>query len=165
MSDQEIMVSLRKLGLRENYPNRDTGVLVPISLKPHQMAGVRFGLSRKSVPLHDDGDAIGCMFAFDVGLGKTLVALALLLVFKYVEPGPCIVVCPGTIKQQWANETYQFFGSAFDIIMAEDYGHWFRSAYLERPVFTREVFSRHSRASSFFVRPGVRENGKHAEEM
>ncbi len=60
-------------------------------LFPHQIEGVAFLLGRKRAILADD-----------MGLGKTRQAIVAL---RHVAPGgPYLVVCPASVKRNWARE-------------------------------------------------------------
>ena len=60
-------------------------------LFPHQIEGVAFLLGRRRAILADD-----------MGLGKTRQAIVAL---RHVEPsGPYLVVCPASVKRNWARE-------------------------------------------------------------
>src|SRR6187431_2938468 len=61
------------------------------SLFPHQIEGVAFLLGRRRAILADD-----------MGLGKTRQAIVSL---QHASPGgPRLVVCPASVKQNWARE-------------------------------------------------------------
>ena len=60
-------------------------------LFPHQIEGVAFLLGRRRAILADD-----------MGLGKTRQAIVAL---RHVAPqGPYLVVCPASVKRNWARE-------------------------------------------------------------
>src|SRR4030095_7167481 len=60
-------------------------------LFPHQIEGVAFLLGRRRAILADD-----------MGLGKTRQAI---LALRHVAPdGPYLVVCPASVKRNWARE-------------------------------------------------------------
>src|SRR5206468_12683980 len=60
-------------------------------LFPHQVEGVAFLLGRRRAILADD-----------MGLGKTRQAIVSL---RHVAPaGPYLVVCPASVKRNWARE-------------------------------------------------------------
>src|SRR3954465_10965045 len=63
-------------------------------LFPHQIEGVAFLLGRRRAILADD-----------MGLGKTRQAIVSL---RHVAPGgPYLVVCPASVKRNWAREIEQ----------------------------------------------------------
>src|SRR5688572_3166897 len=60
-------------------------------LFPHQVEGVAFLLGRRKAMLADD-----------MGLGKTRQSIVAL---RAAEPdGPYLIVCPASVKQNWARE-------------------------------------------------------------
>src|SRR5918994_1302567 len=69
---------------------RDAAALAR-GLFPHQIEGVAFLLGRKRAILADD-----------MGLGKTRQAIVAL---RHAAPdGPYLVVCPASVKRNWARE-------------------------------------------------------------
>jgi SNF2 family DNA or RNA helicase len=60
-------------------------------LFPHQVEGLAFLLQRRRAILADD-----------MGLGKTRQAIA--AASQSAETGPCLVVCPASVKQNWERE-------------------------------------------------------------
>jgi len=83
----------RLLALSPNDPDaafRSAAALAQ-GLFPHQIEGVAFLLGRKRAILADD-----------MGLGKTRQAIVAL---RHVAPtGPYLVVCPASVKRNWARE-------------------------------------------------------------
>ncbi|ODV86944.1 hypothetical protein CANARDRAFT_6510 [[Candida] arabinofermentans NRRL YB-2248] len=83
-------------------------------LRPHQIQGVKF-LYRCTSGLVD-ASAKGCIMADEMGLGKTLQCLALM--WTLLKQGPrgkktiekCIVVCPSSLVNNWANEIDKWLG-------------------------------------------------------
>ncbi|KAH0583325.1 hypothetical protein H2248_011193 [Termitomyces sp. 'cryptogamus'] len=105
--------------------------LLPLKLHWHQLAGVHAAVQKLWSHRGDDGDRpIGVLIADEVGLGKTTQAIALLAFFNLaisaqltnkpmppileerrylgdsdnIAPYPFLIVCPGTLVQQWVNE-------------------------------------------------------------
>ena len=69
----------------------DKAVALAQGLFPHQVEGVAFLLGRRRAILADD-----------MGLGKTRQAIVSL---RHLEPaGPYLVVCPASVKRNWARE-------------------------------------------------------------
>ena len=60
------------------------------ALYPFQKEGVRFALTRRG----------RCIIGDDMGLGKTLQALAVAAVYR--DEWPVLVVCPSSLRVQWA---------------------------------------------------------------
>lgn len=107
-------------------------------LRPHQVEGVRFlyrcvtGLVMKdfldqqavasgaAAEVRDDvatnRGAYGCIMADEMGLGKTLQCIALM--WTLLRQGPqgkrlidkCIIVCPSSLVNNWANELVKWLG-------------------------------------------------------
>jgi SWI/SNF-related matrix-associated actin-dependent regulator of chromatin subfamily A-like protein 1 len=68
-----------------------TAVALADGLFPHQVEGVAFLLGRRRAILADD-----------MGLGKTRQAIVSL---RHAAPGgPCLVLCPASVKRNWARE-------------------------------------------------------------
>eukprot|EP00850_Spirogloea_muscicola_P004277 SM000018S03642 [mRNA] locus=s18:505658:512598:+ [translate_table: standard] len=63
-----------------------------IALMPFQREGVLFGLRRGG----------RCLIADDMGVGKTIQAIALATCFR--DLGPLLVVCPASMRLAWAEE-------------------------------------------------------------
>ena len=75
--------------IREEALNRAR--FLATALFPHQVEGVAFLLGRRRAILADD-----------MGLGKTRQAI---VAMKEAEPGgPYLVVCPASVKRNWARE-------------------------------------------------------------
>src|SRR3990167_8331072 len=62
-------------------------------LYPHQIEALRFHLEHKY-----------SINGFEMGLGKTIVALAL----AEIAGGLCVVVCPAYLKRNWVDEIERF---------------------------------------------------------
>ena len=80
------------LGVRERRGHRiQEGFALADGLFPHQVEGVAFLLGRRRAILADD-----------MGLGKTRQAIVSL---RHLAPaGPYLVVCPASVKRNWARE-------------------------------------------------------------
>ena len=63
-------------------------------LRPFQVAGVSYAAAKKR-----------CLIADEMGLGKTIQALALL---QHQDAFPAVVVCPASLKLNWARETVKW---------------------------------------------------------
>ena len=73
---------------------------------PHQVDGVRELAKRKSFLLADD-----------MGLGKSLQALTVFAIdVKRGWAKTCIVVCPVTLKGNWADEIEKFTGFSYEVL-------------------------------------------------
>lgn len=79
-----------------------------LPLRPFQKAGVKWALDH-------DGRAL---IADDMGLGKTPEALGF-LVAKGAEALPALVICPATLRGNWAREVGKFTGFNYQIITAK----------------------------------------------
>mmetsp|Transcript_33138 Transcript_33138/g.64058 ORF Transcript_33138/g.64058 Transcript_33138/m.64058 type:complete len:1446 (-) Transcript_33138:75-4412(-) len=70
-------------------------------LRPYQLEGVRWLLERRS-------QGVCPILADEMGLGKTFQTIAFLSYITYEVPeemrGPCLVVCPLSVLQNWVNE-------------------------------------------------------------
>ncbi|CCD27442.1 DNA-dependent ATPase RAD54 NDAI_0K02510 [Naumovozyma dairenensis CBS 421] len=103
-------------------------------LRPHQVEGVKFlyrcvtGLVMKDfldaetvntgivAPQQNNRGAYGCIMADEMGLGKTLQCIALM--WTLLRQGPqgkrlidkCIIVCPSSLVNNWANELIKWLG-------------------------------------------------------
>eukprot|EP00850_Spirogloea_muscicola_P005681 SM000026S08930 [mRNA] locus=s26:539501:546330:- [translate_table: standard] len=73
--------------LRTRLPTKLSGALMPF-----QREGVLFGLRRGG----------RCLIADDMGVGKTIQAIALASCFR--DLGPLLVVCPASMRLAWAEE-------------------------------------------------------------
>lgn len=62
------------------------------ALHPFQERGVRFGLERNG----------RCLIADEMGVGKTIQALA--IASCYLSDGPMLVICPASMRLTWARE-------------------------------------------------------------
>ena len=73
---------------------------------PHQVDGIRELAKRKSFLLADD-----------MGLGKSLQALTVFAIdVKRGWAKTCIVVCPVTLKGNWADEIEKFTGFSYEVL-------------------------------------------------
>src|SRR5918995_1652526 len=91
--DAQAAVFARLLGLSGNDSDLAFRKAVALAdgLFPHQVEGVAFLLGRRRAILADD-----------MGLGKTRQAIVSL---RHVAPaGPYLVVCPASVKRNWARE-------------------------------------------------------------
>jgi SWI/SNF-related matrix-associated actin-dependent regulator 1 of chromatin subfamily A len=61
------------------------------TLRPFQASGVSYASKAME----------GCLIADEMGLGKTVEALALI---QYTSAYPALIVCPATLKRNWADE-------------------------------------------------------------
>ncbi len=68
-------------------------------LKPYQQVGVRFAVERKKAYIGDE-----------MGTGKTLQSLVACRYFR--ELWPVLVVCPSSLRRNWANEIERWLGLA-----------------------------------------------------
>ena len=80
-------------------PAVETARALADGLFPHQVEGVAFLLGRRRAILADD-----------MGLGKTRQAIVSL---RHLAPnGPYLVVCPASVKRNWAREIEQVIPDA-----------------------------------------------------
>ncbi|KAI0345154.1 DNA repair protein, SNF2 family [Trametopsis cervina] len=84
-------------------------------LRPHQVEGVKF-LYRCTTGMVVENQ-YGCIMADEMGLGKTLQCIALLWTLVKQSPRPgkpsiekCIIACPSSLVQNWANELVKWLG-------------------------------------------------------
>ncbi|EZG45863.1 putative helicase [Gregarina niphandrodes] len=77
------------------------GVLLMRELKPFQVEGVIWGVSRNG----------RCLIGDEMGLGKTLQALSIVAV--YHDEWPVLVVCPSSIRFQWKDQAKRWLGHCF----------------------------------------------------
>jgi superfamily II DNA or RNA helicase len=84
-----------------------------VDLNPHQIEAAMFALQS---PLSE-----GVILADEVGLGKTIEA-AMVLCQKWAErKRKLLIICPASIRQQWANELHEKFGLPAVILDAKTY--------------------------------------------
>ena len=86
----EAVAAVRRSRATEGAPLDAVAVRLGGTLEPFQWAGVRYAL-----------DARRCFIADEQGLGKTVEALAAL---EADDAYPAIVVCPASLKLNWARE-------------------------------------------------------------
>ncbi len=87
---------------------KDFKIEVPIKTKPraHQRVGIKFGLT-----------ANGFLLADQMGLGKTLQSLSIVILRKAAnEVDRCLVVCPATVKSAWKKQIEEHTDKKFIII-------------------------------------------------
>jgi DNA repair and recombination RAD54-like protein len=84
-------------------------------LRPHQVEGVKF-LYRATTGMIDP-KANGCIMADEMGLGKTLQCIALMWTLLKQAPDAgkttiqkCVIACPSSLVQNWANELVKWLG-------------------------------------------------------
>lgn len=86
-------------------------------MRPHQQVGVRFLFDCTAGRRLRDGDGSeGAILADDMGLGKSLQAIALL--WTLIKQGPAgkplakkaIIVCPASLVRNWQNEIRKWLG-------------------------------------------------------
>lgn len=84
-----------------------------VDLNPHQIEAAMFALQS---PL-----AEGVILADEVGLGKTIEA-AIVLCQKWAERRRrLLIICPASIRQQWANELHEKFNLPAIVLDAKSY--------------------------------------------
>lgn len=83
---------------------------------PHQLDGIRKMAKMKSLILGDD-----------MGLGKTLQSLTVFGIdLKMGKAETCIIICPATVKANWANEIEKFTRIPYTILGEEKVNGKFR---------------------------------------
>lgn len=80
-----------------------TGVALraEVRLFPYQERGVAFLAAVAA-------QGLGCLLADEMGLGKTLQVIALLTAEKTSGRGPCLVISPATLLENWFREISRF---------------------------------------------------------
>ncbi len=109
------MHRIRAAEIRENIV-RFGGQLpgVRARLYPYQVQGVAF--------LAANGRAL---LADDMGLGKTLQAIAAAVwLHRHAEAARILVVCPASLKQQWAREIEKFSGRQAQVVQGNPEARW-----------------------------------------
>ena len=53
-------------------------------------------------------EELGCLLADQMGLGKTIQAIAVMTYFKDEWGQPSLIVCPNTLMENWRRELYKF---------------------------------------------------------
>ncbi|WP_022851101.1 SNF2-related protein [Limisalsivibrio acetivorans] len=84
-----------------------------VDLNPHQIEASLFALNN---PLSK-----GVILADEVGLGKTIEAGLVLCQFWSERKRDIIVICPASLRKQWANELYEKFSIPSIIIDSKKY--------------------------------------------
>ena len=112
----------------------DGEVKSKVTLAAHQLAAFRFCVTRSSRKegLHKIGPC-GCVVDMAVGLGKTLVALCVICMYKWMGCGPAVVVCPNSLTKQWIREIFRFFGTCFKILYVKDHSTLVMPVYGKSP--------------------------------
>lgn len=72
-----------------------------VEMLPFQAEGLHWMLEREA-----DSDTLGGVLADEMGMGKTLQSISLILASP--NPGPTLVVCPAAAMLQWRNEILRF---------------------------------------------------------
>jgi len=94
--------TLKGLRSQEGLERMEAGPALHGTLRPYQQIGVRW--------LHLlTGLGLGACLADDMGMGKTIQVLSLLLVLKRQGKGrPSLLVAPASLLANWASEVEQF---------------------------------------------------------
>jgi non-specific serine/threonine protein kinase len=94
--------TLKGLRSQEGLERIEAGPALHGTLRPYQQIGVRW--------LHLlTGLGLGACLADDMGMGKTIQVLSLLLVLKRQgKGGPSLLVAPASLLANWASEVEQF---------------------------------------------------------
>ena len=96
---EEIRLNPKKHPLRKE--------LLKVELLPYQLDGIAFAVGAGRAILADD-----------MGLGKTIQGIGTAeLLSKYANVESVLVVCPATLKSQWASEISRFCNRTHNIVM------------------------------------------------
>ncbi|KAI0685161.1 DNA repair protein SNF2 family [Cytidiella melzeri] len=94
-------------------------------LRPHQIEGVKFLYKCTTGGIVEN--QYGCIMADGMGLGKTLQCIALLWTLLKQSPRAgkptiekCIIACPSSLVQNWANELVKWLGKDAIAVLAVD---------------------------------------------
>ena len=103
---------------------RNTGSKVRL---PHQITGVYEAMLSR-LPLR-------FLLADDPGAGKTIMGLLMKELIARGDLHRCLVVCPGSLAEQWQDELYRRFHLPFDILTNDKLetartGNWFLESNL-----------------------------------
>lgn len=109
------------LGIKKEVDTEKPEVAVVIDpklakvLRPHQVEGVKF-MYRCTTGLTDESGQ-GCIMADEMGLGKTLQCITLMWTLLKQSPDAgkktiekCVIACPSSLVQNWANELVKWLG-------------------------------------------------------
>lgn len=115
--------SFRGENLLDTEWNPPEGVLKE-KLYPYQRAGVEWGLKRiaRSEGKNADEQQRGFIIADEPGVGKTAQAIALA---KLSDGLPALVVCPASLKINWAREIERWTGERATIMGKGPQDYWF----------------------------------------
>ena len=135
MGNDEVVASLRQLGVQESYRKLDTGELRSLDPRPHQIEALKFLLKSRRAPGHETSG--GALLAMEMGLGKTWISGFDMAVNRHCSNnvGPCLVVCPLNIVDQWGQELASIFGTNLRVMLAPAYQFYDRPSTPGSPVF------------------------------
>lgn len=89
------------------HPKFPLPILKPFKLKPHQLRVIQ---QQRHMELHPhEGSVRGCIFDLEMGLGKTLSALAHVLATHGVDKRPSLFLCEPKILHVIVHEAHKFF--------------------------------------------------------
>lgn len=91
-----------------------SGYIGDIKFTDTQLEGIRFALRKFSI-------GKGCIIAHEMGLGKTLLTLALERILSLNNSRTSIIITPSGLAESWKNECFRFFGPSIRILFFE--GH------------------------------------------
>lgn len=89
-------------------------MLPPYQLYPHQIAAIRFAIERESMEYLG---MRGCLLALEMGLGKTLISLSVILSQWHSGQGATLVVVPKTLMTNYVMDAGRFFGSEVNALI------------------------------------------------
>lgn len=111
-----------------------------VSLLPHQKEGLAW--LQNLWKLSAEGKCAGALLADDMGVGKTLQTLSLIVRAREIDPDspPALVVAPVSLLKNWATEIERFFkpGSVRHLILDSSYGSRWRVPKEALPAEARE---------------------------
>merc|ERR1711915_718973 len=71
---------------------------LPEKVLPYQREGIRYALMKSGRVLFGD----------EMGLGKSLQALFTLEFYREREEGPCLIICPSSLRFNWKDQVEQW---------------------------------------------------------
>jgi SNF2 family DNA or RNA helicase len=97
----EDLIGDKKISPLAFIPQSDDVPRVSATLYPYQLAGWRWLRFIRS-------EGLGGLLADEMGLGKTLQVISAILDPGISETGPCLIVAPGSLLENWRREIARF---------------------------------------------------------